>query len=247
MRRPRALVILALAAVLLTGCRESEEERVRRTVDEFTAALVSGEGAAACERLAEAGVAELLLAALRADMPAMVLDEPTVDKCAVIAKRLSEEATALADLRQVGVTRTLLKGDLATVETEAGPYELEEVDGRWRLTRFDPAADVLSGRSAPVRPVSLSIARPELSEPALGRALAGRTDKDRLELTGSVDPEDARVRIEPSAGTRVKRAEVRDGRFRVELELQRGHNEVRLAASAPGHAETELAVRITRE
>ncbi len=37
----------------------------------------------------------------------------------------------------------------------------------------------------------------------------------------------------------MRRSKVRDGRFRVELELQRGLNEVRLEASAPGRAETE--------
>lgn len=247
MRRLRALVVVALASVLVTGCRESEGERVRRTVEDFTAALAGGDGAAACEQLAEAGVSELLLAALRAGVPATALDAPTVDHCAVIAGRLGEDAAGLADLRRVPVTRTLLEGDIATVETDAGSYELEELDGRWRLTRFDPLAAALAGEAAPVRPVSVTIARPKLAEPALGRALAGRTREDTVEITATLDPKDARVRIDASAGARVRHSEARDGRLRAELELRRGRNEIRLSASAPGRTDTELAIRITRE
>lgn len=238
---------MVLTALVLAGCGESEGGQVRRTVDEFTAALARGDGAAACERLAEAGVSELLLAAVRADVPATGLEEPTVDRCAVIAERLAEDATGLPELRKVPTTRTLLEGDVATVETDAGSYELEEVGGRWRLTRFEPVAAVLAGEAAPVRPVGLTIARPELSEPALGPALAGRTRKETVELTATVEPEVARVRVEPSPGTRVRNLDVRDGRVRAELDLQRGRNEVLLTASAPGHTDTELAVRMTRE
>ncbi|MDP8909346.1 MAG: hypothetical protein M3N47_09585, partial [Chloroflexota bacterium] len=100
---------MVLTALLLTSCGESEGGQVRRTVDEFTAALARGDGAAACERLAEAGVSELLLAAVRAYVPATGLEEPTVDRCAVIAERLAEDATGLAELRQVPTTRTLLE------------------------------------------------------------------------------------------------------------------------------------------
>ena len=238
---------MVLSALLLTGCGESEGDRVRRTVDEFTGALARGDGAAACELLAEAGVSELMLAAVRADVAATGLEDPTVDRCAVMAERLAAEATGLVALRQVPVTRTLLEGDVATVETDAGPYELEEVEGHWRLARFEPVAAVLAGDAAPVRPVGLTIARPELSEPALGPALAGRTRKETVELTATLEPEDARIRLEPSPGTRVRRREVRDGRLRAELELRLGRNEVLLTASAPGRTDTELAVRITRE
>lgn len=240
---------MVLSALLLTGCAESESEgeRVRRTVDEFTAALARGDGAAACERLAEAGVSELLLAAVRADVPGTALEDPTVDRCAVIAERLTSGATGLAALRQVPFNRTLLEGDAATVETDAGSYELEEVGDRWLLARFEPVSAVLAGGDAPVRPVGLTVARPELSEPALGATLAGRTRKETVELTATVEPEHARVRIEPAPGTRVRGLEVRDGRLRAELDLRLGPNEVLLSASAPGRADTELAVRITRE
>ena len=247
MRRPSSLMLLALAALVLSGCGDSDGGQVRRTADQFTAALVRGDGTAACERLAEAGVSELLLIALRAEVPATALDEPAVDHCAVIAERLAADANGLADLQDVPVTRTLLEGDVATVETHAGSYELEEINGRWRLTRFDPVATVLAGRPAPVRPVSVTIARPQLADPALGSALAGTTRKKTVELTASMEPKDARVQIAPSTGTRVRRLEARDGRVRAELELQRGRNEVLLSASTPGRASTELAVRITRE
>ena len=247
MRRPRWLVATALTALLVTGCGQSEGGQVRQTVDEFTAALARGDGAAACERLAEAGVSELLLVAVRADVATTGLEEPRVDRCALIAERLAADATGLAELREAATARTLVEGDLATVETDAGAYELEEVEGRWRLTRFDPVSAVLAGGAAPVRPVGLTIARPELSEPALGPALAGRTRKETVELTATFEPDDARIRIEPSPGTRVRRFEADDGRVRAELDLRRGLNQILLSASAPGRSDTEIAIRITRE
>ena len=246
--KPRSrLAAVALTALAFAGCRESEGEVARRTVDEFTAALVRGDGTSACARLAEAGVSELLFTALEADSRTTRLNATAGDHCAVIARELAEGATGLSDVRYARVTRTLLEGDVATVETDAGPYELEEVRGRWRLTRFAPVAAVLAGRASPVSPVSLTIARPDLSEPALGNALAGHTRKDDVELTGTFAPADARVAIEPSPGTRVRKAEARDGRLRVELGLRRGDNDIRIVASAPGHTDTELAVRLTRE
>lgn len=247
MKRRNRLAALALSALVLAGCRESEGELARRTVDEFTAALVRGDGTAACDRLAEAGVSELLLAALQADLRTTGLDAPTVDRCAVIARDLAEDAPELSRLRRAHITRTLLEGDVATVDTDAGAYELEEVRGRWRLTRFEPVAAVLAGRAAPVKPVFLTIVRPELPEPALGKALAGRTRDETVELTGTFAPADAGVTIDAAPGTRVRSSEVRDGRLRVEIELRRGHNEILLVASAPGRADTELAVRLTRE
>lgn len=247
MKRRSRLATLALAVLALAGCRESDAELARRTVDEFTAALVRGEGTAACDRLAEAGVSELLLVALQADLRETRLGATTVDRCAVIARELAEDAPELSRIRDARVSRTLLEGDVATVETDAGAYELEEVHGRWRVTRFEPVAAVLAGLPAPVRPVSLTIARPELSEPALGKALAGHTRDETVELTGTFTPADARVTIEHAPGTRVHSAEVGDGRLRVELRLRRGHNQIRLLASAPGRADTELAVRLTRE
>ena len=247
MRRPSRLPALVLLVLALVGCRESEGERARRTVESFIAALVRGDGSAACAHLGEAGVSELLLTALQADLDPIGLDAATVDRCALITRELAAEAPELSRLRDVGVNRTLLEGDLATVETDAGAYELEESQGEWRLTSFAPVAAILSGRPAPLRPVSLAIARPELSEPALGPSVAGSTRDASLELTGTVAPANARVEVQSTSGTRVRSVDVRDGRFRLELELRRGSNEVVLAASAPGHADTALAVRLTRK
>ncbi len=145
------------------------------------------------------------------------------------------------------VTRVLLEGDRATVETRAGAYEVEERDGRWQVARLEPVVRVLAGGPADEHPVGMTVVRPRLAEPALGPALAGRTDKASIELTGTLEPEDARLEAEPSPGTRVRRVEARDGRFRVELDLRPGRNEVLLRARAPGRAPTELAVRLTRE
>lgn len=247
MTRPSRLVVLALTALVLAGCRDGEGERVRRTVEDFNAALVRGDGLAACDQLAEAGVSELLLTALEAGLRPPDIDAPAVDRCAAIAGQLAADASGRSELRHLPINRTLLEGDRATVETDAGAYELEEVRGHWRLTRFEPAAAVLAGRPVPVLPVTLTVGRPELPEPALGKALAGRTRKETVELTATFAPPDARVEVDAAPGTRVKSLQARDGRLKAELELRRGRNEVLLSASAPGRADTELAVRLTRE
>lgn len=248
MRRPSLLFAAAIAALALTGCRPSEADLVRGTVEEFTAALSHGNGALACEQLGEAGMSELLLTALRAGVSGSGLEAAHVDRCAVIADRLAaREPSRLAEVSESRITRTILEGDTATVETAAGAYELEETQGRWRLTRFEPVATVLAGHPVPEEPVSVVIARPELSEPALGRTSAGRTRSDSVELSATFEPSDAEVRIEPSSGTVVRRLETGDGRLTAELGLRRGRNEVVLVASAPGRADKEVAVRITRD
>ena len=246
----RSALVTVVAAALTAGCgdRPSEGERAVQEVREFVGALERADGRAACERLAEAGVSELLLVALRGDVSTAGLEQPRDDRCAVIARRLAEGTSGLDELRRAPVTRTLIEGDRATVETEAGPYEAEEGrDGRWRVARFEPVARALAGRPASERPVGLVLVRPKLREPALGPAVAGRVKQASIELTGTLEPQDARLEATPSPGTRVGRVEARDGRFRVKLDLRRGPNEVLLTARAPGRAPTELAVRPTRE
>ncbi|MBW3653402.1 MAG: helix-turn-helix domain-containing protein [Actinobacteria bacterium] len=54
MRRPDALLVVALAALALGGCRGDDGERAIAAVHEFVGALQRGDGAAACDRLAEA-------------------------------------------------------------------------------------------------------------------------------------------------------------------------------------------------
>ena len=248
MGRRSGLVALALAALLAGGCRESEGKRAVQAVRGFVGALERADGHAACERLAEAGVSELLLAALRTGVPASGLEAPRADRCAIVARRLVDDAAGLGELRRSPVTRTLLEGDRATVETRAGAYEVEEErDGRWRVARFEPVVRVLTSGWASERPVGLAVVRPRLREPALGPALAGRTDEASIEVSGTLEPDDARLGVTASPGTRLVRVEARDGRFRVKLELRRGRNDVLLIARAPGRAATELAVRLTRE
>jgi hypothetical protein len=246
---PVALALsLSLSALLAAGCGETDGERAVRAVREFVGALERADGRPACERLAEAGVSELLLAALRTGIPASGLESPGADRCAIVARRLAEGASGLAELRRSPVTRTLVEGDRATVETRTGAYELEEGrDGHWRVARFEPVVRVLTGGSASERPVGLAVVRPRLREPALGPALAGRTDEESIELTGTLEPEGARLGVEPSPGTRAARVDASDGRFRVRLRLRPGRNEVVLVARAPGRATNELAVRLTRE
>ncbi|HEV2774441.1 MAG TPA: hypothetical protein VGV90_02510 [Solirubrobacteraceae bacterium] len=98
-----------------------------------------------------------------------------------------------------------IEGDTAAVRTDAGAYEAREVDGRWRVARLDPAIAVLTGGAPKRRPVHLTIVRPKLEEPALGAALAGRSDDADTEISGSLDPDDASVRV-VRAGPRADRA-----------------------------------------
>ena len=246
LRRLTLLAFLALAA-MGSGCQPSDSSRAVDTVRDFITALQRADGRAACEQLAEAGISELLLAGVRSEVRPSGLGEPAADRCAIVAESLAGSAAGLGELRDSPVSRTLVEGDRATIETRAGAYEAEEVDGRWLLTRFDPVAEVLAGGSPPDHPVHLSVVRPRLREPALGATLAGRTDEESIELTGTLDPPDATLSIGEATGAEVERVEVRDGRFRVELGLSRGLNEVLLVAEAPSRSTTELAIDIERE
>lgn len=125
-------------------------------------------------------------------------------------------------------------------------YEAKEVDGRWRVARLDPVVAVLTGRAPRRQPVHLTIVRPKLDEPALGAALAGRTDDAGVELSVSLEPGDASVRVVRALGARVRSVESRDGRFRIRVALQRGTNRLLLEASAAGREAIELSVRLTR-
>ena len=245
--RRRAAALATLVAVVGAGCGEAGGERATEAVRGFVAALERGDGRAACDRLTERGIAELLLAAVRAGTRGEGLDAPAADRCALVAARLAARSDRLAGLRRspVGVVR--IEGDRATVETRAGAYELEERSGRWRLSRFAPVARVLTGEPAVGEPVHVAVVRPKLREPALGATLAGRADDEVAELSGTLDPADAGLKVQPSGATGVTSVEARDGRFRVRLELVRGHNLVVLTAHAPGRRRTELAVRLFLE
>ncbi|HEV2774440.1 MAG TPA: hypothetical protein VGV90_02505 [Solirubrobacteraceae bacterium] len=65
MRRPRTLITIAIAGVSIGGCRDADSARAVDAVREFVSALERTDGVAACHRLSEAGVSELLLAAVR--------------------------------------------------------------------------------------------------------------------------------------------------------------------------------------
>lgn len=248
MRRPSRLLLIVLAAVSIGGCRDADRERAADAVKQFVGALERGDGQAACDRLAEAGVSELLLAAVRARVEPSGLDAPDAERCAIVASRLADDAGGggLARLRRSAVTDTTIEGDLAVVRTHAGAYEVEEVDGRWRLARLDPVVEVLTPGSPKRRPVHLTVVRPKLEEPALGPALAGRTDDGVVEITGSLEPADASLRVEASSGARVRRSEARDGRFRIRAALRTGRNRLLLRADAPNRDPIEISIELTR-
>ena len=247
MKRPRSLIIIAVAAFLIGGCRDDDGTQAADAVHEFLGALERADGAAACHRLAEAGVSELLLGAVRANVDAEGLDAPGAEHCAIVAARLANGAQdRVARLRVSPVTDVAVEGDTAAVRTNAGAYEAREVDGRWRLARLDPVIAVLTGGAPTRRPVHLTIVRPRLEEPALGAAVAGRTDDAQVEISGSLEPGDASVRVVRASGARVRSVESRDGRFRIRVALQRGTNRLLLEASAPDREPIELAVNLTR-
>lgn len=246
MKRPRAMLLAALAAVSMGGCRDEDSDRAIAAVEDFVGALEAGDGHSACNRLAEAGVSELLLAAVRARIDASGLDAPVARHCEIVARRLSRGAESrLAELRRSGVTGVVLEGDRASVRTDKGAYEAEEVDGRWRLTRFDPVVSALT-RGSPGRPVHLTVLRPKLEEPALGPSLSGRTEDATVEIEGSIEPPDASLKVVRAVGARVKSVHSRDGRFRIRVALQRGRNRLLIRADAPGRDPIEVSVELAR-
>lgn len=244
MRRRSVAVLMTVALLAAAGCGEQRDgERAAETVDALVRALEEGRGPEACRRLSERGVSELLLAAVRDGT--RVDPSPREEPCAAVAERLAERATGLRELREAPVTRILVDGDRATVETERGAYEVEELEGRWRVSRLEPLAQALSGERPPERPVHLRVVRPKLEEPALGPAVAGRLDDTSTELGGTIAPDDARLRVETSPGVTAERVEAGDGRFRVKLRLRPGEHEVVLVGEAPGHETTTRVVRLT--
>lgn len=248
MRRPDALLVAALAALALGGCRGDDGERAIAAVHEFVGALQRGDGAAACDRLAEAGVSELLLAAVRARVDPSGLAAADAQRCAIVARRLASGAERrLSQARGSPVTGVVLEGDRATVRTDAGAYEAREVRGRWLLTRFEPVVAAVTARSPQRRPVHLTVVRPRLEEPALGATLAGRTSDATVEISGSLEPADASLRVVRSSGARVESVESRDGRFRIRAALSRGPNRLLLRADAPDRDPVEVAVELTRD
>ncbi|HEV2061046.1 MAG TPA: hypothetical protein VGR11_16970 [Solirubrobacteraceae bacterium] len=247
MRRCSRVLLVVLAGVMIGGCRDQDSEHAVETVKEFVGALERGDGRAACDRLAEAGVSELLLAAVRARVDPSGLDAPDAERCAIVARRLGDEADGrLSRLRDSAVTSTTVEGDLAVVRTHEGAYEVREVDGRWRLARLDPVVEALTPGAPKRRPVHLTVVRPKLEEPALGAALAGRVDDTIVEISGTLEPPDASLRVDASSGARVQRVEARDARFRIRAALRPGPNRLLLEADAPNRDPTELSIELTR-
>lgn len=246
----RSAAALAITACLaLVGCGEpTDGERAGAAVRSMLQALQAHDGAAACDHLTQRGISELLAAAVRAGTSAPAVGDPRTDTCARVAEATSRTATTgLSTLATAPVTRIMLDGDSAAIETHAGAYEAKEIDGRWRVDRLGPVVDVLAGDPPPSRPAHLTIVRPKLSEPAVGHALAGRTSDSTLELSGRIDPEDAQLDVDTLEGTTAEAVEARDGRFKVKLALRPGSNHVLLTLTAPGRQRSELAVRILRD
>lgn len=247
MRLPRALLIIVLAVPSIGGCQDDDSKRAIAAVGDFVGALAAGDEALACNRLAEAGVSELLLAAVRGRVDPSGLDAPGAKRCEIVAQRLSDGAESrLSELRRSPVTGVVLEGDRASVRTEEGAYEAEEVDGRWRLTRFDPVVAVLTPGSARRRPVHLTVVRPKLEEPSLGTSLSGRTEDATVDINGSIEPPDASLKVVRASGARVKSVQSRDARFRIRVALQRGRNRILMRADAPRRDPIELAVELSR-
>ena len=243
-RRSAVLAALAALALLAGGCRSSQPERATAAVHGFLDALAAGDGAAACDHLAESGVSELLLLALEHDVSAEEALRRGPDACAVIAEQLPVREAATA-LRRAAVSDVLLHGSKATVVTDGGAFEAEEREGSWRVARFEPLA-AGGDLSPPARAATLAVVSPHFSRPALGAALAHETPDAAIEVTGVMRPPGARFSAEPLAGGQIERAQGADGRFRVELALRPGVNTFLLRAEAPGHEPAEATLRVHR-
>jgi hypothetical protein len=242
-RREAVLGLVLLCVLAAAGCRPAQSDRAVEATRAFLGGLARADGPAVCERLTEAGVSELLLLALEHRVPFAPADAPAPDTCARIAERLPVDG--VASMLRSPVSRVVLHGDKATVETEAGSYEAEERDGRWRVSRFDPVAQALRGTVAPA-PVALTVVRPDLERPSLGPSVAGETTDAELELTGTLAPATARLDVSSRAGGAVEEVAARDGRFSVRVPLRPGENLFVLTATAPGRDPSEIGVLIRR-
>jgi hypothetical protein len=245
MKRRETVLAVLLCALAAAGCRPAQSDRAAEATRAFLAALDRGDGAAVCERLTEAGVSELLLLALEHRVAFEPADARAPDTCARIAERLPVGGVDI--LLRSPVSRVVLHGDRATVETEAGSYEAEERDGQWRVSRLNPVARALRGAGAPVPPVAVTVVSPDLTRPSLGPSVAGESTAAELELTGTVAPPAARVQARSLAGGSVERVAAGDGRFRIRLALRPGENSFALTATAPGREAAEIGVLIRRK
>jgi hypothetical protein len=144
------------------------------------------------------GTSELLLSAVRARVDPDVLDAPGGEPCATVAARLAKGREGrLAQLRRSPITGATLGGDTATVRTDAGAYGAREVDGRWRVSRFDAVTAVLGRVLVDGR-----------------RRRTIEVDGERRDVTLSIDPREQSQRVHrvgrmPGSGAPARRASSR--------------------------------------
>jgi hypothetical protein len=119
MRRSAALVV-AVAVLAAGGCGRDDTQLAEQSVRGLIAAMERADGRAACDRLSQTGVSELLAAAVRRGTGAEPLDAADVDHCAVVAARVASGADGLERLRLSPVGDVSVEGDRATVRTQAG-------------------------------------------------------------------------------------------------------------------------------
>ena len=96
MRRRSALLCAVALAGMLAGCRPSQSERATAAVHGFLDAVARGDGAAACDRLGEGGLSEVLLLALEEGVPVEADAARAPDTCARIVERLPGKEQAAA-------------------------------------------------------------------------------------------------------------------------------------------------------
>lgn len=111
-RRVAAVIAALAAGHLAAGCGDSEEDRVRAEVEEFTAAV-------------EARDSERICAALS---PELFLGVPCDETILIFARPPN---AAGGDVVAVEV-----EGETATAELERGSLTLEQVDGEWKVAEL---------------------------------------------------------------------------------------------------------------
>ena len=119
-------VLLAVA-----GCGDSEEDRVKETVDTYFEAFVDSEGDKACELLSDEA---------RRDVVRQVGDQIGTKNCgdAMNRVRATLDTESVEALRGAQVQRVEIEGDRATVTLETNgrstDAQMERVGGDWRVS-----------------------------------------------------------------------------------------------------------------
>lgn len=129
-----AVALLSTVAACGSDSADAENARVKQAVDGWQADLVRGRGQAACSRLNEDGLEELLL--IRGGVGGIPIDASCPQ---VVRLMLRGSRRTGARLRPAKTVSVRVDGDRATAEVRANGYEpapigLAKNDGEWKIS-----------------------------------------------------------------------------------------------------------------